>query len=163
MKYVKADWDPEFRGFLVDALDYVESLPELRPQLPPGAWEYVSEEGHYDYASPTCVKDLELGKIQLPVATAANTATANAATASIRFLPNLWKHPAGLRIEYTGVTHFSVEYHHSIDWIAAIAVLLDEVRPAGGAGEGIVHEIEFTDATIVVRCADLVAVWGVEA
>lgn len=78
-------------------------------------------------------------------------------TAAVVFLPNQWKHAAGLRIEYTGVTQVSVDYGRSIDWMEAITVLLDEVRPDGA---GVVHDIGLTDATITVRCAGLTATWG---
>lgn len=103
-------------------------------------------------------KDLELTKVTLP------TKTANGSdTATITFSPNQWKHAKGLRIEYAGVTHFSIDYARSIDWMESITVLLDEILPyeRGGEGEdgGVTHEIELTDATIKVHCADLKAVW----
>ncbi|MEV0111989.1 hypothetical protein AB0H77_01855 [Streptomyces sp. NPDC050844] len=85
--------------FSIDAGAYLAALPGLKGVLPGGAWEFVSDAGHYSFSSDRCVKDLELAEVSL----------------------------------------------------------LDEVRPAPGGG--IVHEIELTDATIVVRCADLVAVW----
>ncbi|MFE0132441.1 hypothetical protein ACFWY6_12840 [Streptomyces sp. NPDC059037] len=149
---MKVEWDTEFRGFSIDAAAYLAALPGLKQALPDGAWEFVSDAGHYSFSSDRCVKDLELAEVSLPVTRVGG--------AGIGFLPNPWKHPAGLRIEYVGVTGFSVEYHDSIDWMESITVLLDEVRPAPGGG--IVHEIELTDATIVVRCADLVAVWQKE-
>lgn len=152
MKYVKVDWDPEYRGFRTDARDYLAVLPELRGSLPEGALAFASDAGHYDYTAERCVKDLELADVSLPTSTRGGTGTA-----AITFRPNQWKHAAGLRIVYTGVTHFSVDYESSIDWMEAITVLLDEILPTE---EGIVHEIELTDATIRVRCADLTATWG---
>ncbi|MGW6269269.1 hypothetical protein [Streptomyces sp. NPDC055060] len=152
MKYVKVDWDPEHHGFRVDARDYLAVLPELRDSLPEGARAFASDVGHYDFTGERCVKDLELADISLPTSTMGGSGTAE-----IAFRPNQWKHATGLRIVYTGVTHFSVDYESSIDWMEAITVLLDETRPAE---EGIVHEIELTDATITVRCEDLTATWG---
>ncbi|MFI7316535.1 hypothetical protein [Streptomyces venezuelae] len=152
MKYVKVEWDTELHGFRTDARDYLAALPELQEELSPGARAFVGEAGHYDYSSERCVKDLELADISLPTTTAGG-----AGTASIDFRPNQWKHTAGLRIEYTGVTHFSIDYEASVDWMEAITVLLDETLPHE---DGVVHEVELTDATITVRCADLKATWG---
>ncbi|TGB08039.1 hypothetical protein [Streptomyces sp. MZ04] len=164
MKYVNVEWDRELHGFRTDATDYLAVLPELRDALPEGARAFASAVGHYAYASERCVKDLELADIRLPT-----TTRGGSGTASIAFRPNPWKHAGGLRIQYTGVTHFSVDYESSIDWMESITVLLDEVLPSGEGGEGgegeegeagIVHEIELTDATITVRCADLTATWA---
>ncbi|MEU1131650.1 hypothetical protein ABZ383_17585 [Streptomyces sp. NPDC005900] len=151
MKYVKVDWDPELHGFRTDARDYVAALPELKDELPEGARAFAADAGHYDYASDRCVKDLELADITLPTMTMAGPGTA-----VVTYRPNRWKHTAGLRVEYTGVTHFSVDYEASIDWMEAITVLLDEVLPHE---DGIEHRTELTDATITVRCADLTATW----
>lgn len=163
MKYVKVDWDSEHHGFRVDAQAYLAALPALRVALPAGAWAFASDPGHYDFADERCVKDLELTRITLPTKTAKGSGTA-----TITFSPNQWKHAKGLRIEYAGVTHFSVDYARSIDWMESITVLLDEILPYGGAGGdepdehadgGVTHEIVLTDATITVHCADLKAVW----
>ncbi|MFH8612097.1 hypothetical protein ACH4D5_31900 [Streptomyces sp. NPDC018029] len=151
MKYVKVDWDPELHGFRTDARAYLAALPDFRDALPEGARAFASEAGHYDYTSERCVKDLELADITLPT-----TTMGRAGTASVTYRPNRWKHTAGLRIQYTGVTHFSVDYEASIDWMEAITVLLDEVLPHE---EGVVHRTELTDALITVRCADLTATW----
>lgn len=166
MKYVKVAWDTEHHGFRVDAQDYVEVLPTLEAALPGGAWAFASDAGHYAFGSDRCVKDLELTRISLPTKTANSTDGPGAA--SITFSPNPWKHTQGLRIEYAGVTRLSIEYARSIDWMDSITVLLDEVLPyEGGAeagaeveGAGVTHEIELTDATITVHCADLTATWG---
>ncbi|MGW7076812.1 hypothetical protein [Streptomyces sp. NPDC054866] len=163
MKYVKVAWDAEHHGFRVDAQEYVAALPTLRGALPAGAWAFASDAEHYAFASDRCVKDLELTGISLPTSTASDPSTA-----SLVFSPNKWKHATGLRIEYAGVTRFSIDYARSIDWMESITVLLDEVLPYEGGGEGgveagggvgITHEIELTDATITVHCADLAATW----
>ncbi|MEV2253127.1 hypothetical protein AB0I94_21530 [Streptomyces sp. NPDC050147] len=154
MKYVKTDWDPEDHGFRLDAQEYLAALPALRGTLPEGAWAFASDAGHYAFASDRCVKDLELANISLPAKT-----TSGSGTASLTFSPNPWKHKKGLRIEYAAVTRFSIEYARSIDWMESITVLLDEVLPYDGEGGGVVHEMELTDATITVHCADLTATW----
>ncbi|MGW6026451.1 hypothetical protein [Streptomyces sp. NPDC055099] len=166
MRYVKADWDPEHHGFRVDAREYLAVLPTLRGALPGGSWAFASDAGHYAFANDRCVKDLELTSIALPTKTADGPGTA-----SLTFAPNPWKHAAGLRIEYAGVTRFSIDYARSIDWMESITVLLDEILPqeaedgavsgdGDGAVGGITHEIELTDATIKVHCADLTATWA---
>ncbi|MFJ9826066.1 hypothetical protein ACIRSU_17080 [Streptomyces sp. NPDC101160] len=149
MKYVKVEWDDEFRGFALDANAYLTELPRLGPELPPGARAFVVDPEHYRVGADRCVKDLELAGVRL--------ATDKSGSLVLDFAPNRWKHEEGLRIRYSGVAHFSVDYDHAIDWMAADTVLFDEVLPDPA---GCVHEIALTDATVTVRCRDLDAVWG---
>ncbi|MGE6737389.1 hypothetical protein, partial [Streptomyces sp. NPDC059900] len=127
----------------------------LREALPDGAWAFASDPEHYAFASVRCVKDLELTDICLPTKTARGTT----GRASLTFAPNRWKHDEGLRIEYEGVTRFSIDYARSIDWTQAITLLLDEVLPCDAECGEVTHEMELTDATITVHCADLTATW----
>ncbi|MFI0164272.1 hypothetical protein [Streptomyces sp. NPDC017095] len=151
MKYVKAVWDPEVPGYRLDAHAYLVELPRLRADLPPGARAFAIDPGHYDIAGAIrCVKDLELAGIHL--------ATDKSGGLVLDFAPNKFKHDSGLRISYSGVTHFSIDYEHSIDWMSVDTVLLDEILPEEDGG--FLHEIALTDATITVRAADLQAVWG---
>ncbi|MFI1364948.1 hypothetical protein [Streptomyces griseochromogenes] len=151
MKFVEADWDSELHGFHLDAGAYLAELPRLRPQLPPGARSFASDPEHYDIGGATrCVKDLELAGVHLAVDKSGGLV--------LEFAPNKWKHGSGLRITYSGVRHFSIEYEHSIDWMGVDTVLLDEILPAEDGG--CLHEIALTDASITVRCQDLEAVWG---
>ncbi|MGW1889555.1 hypothetical protein ACWCP6_04735 [Streptomyces sp. NPDC002004] len=149
MKFVRTSW--ESGGFYLDPRAYLAELPQLRGHLPAGAWSFVSDPGHYDIAGATrCVKDLELAGIHL--------ATDKSGGLILEFAPNAFKHDHGLRISYSGVRHFSIDYEHSIDWMRVDTVLLDEILPDEDGG--CVHEIELTDARITVRCQDLEAVWG---
>jgi hypothetical protein len=149
MKYVTAVWDDG--GFFVDPGAYLAELPRLRADLPPGARSFATDPGHYDIAGATrCVKDLELAGVHL--------ATDKSGGLVLDFAPNKFKHDSGLRITYSGVTHFSVDYEHSIDWMLVDTVLLDEILPDEDGG--CTHEIALTDASILVRCRDLEAVWG---
>ncbi|BCM66044.1 MULTISPECIES: hypothetical protein [Streptomyces] len=149
MRFVKAHWHDH--GFLVDASAYLAELPRLGNALPPGARSFATDPGHYDIAGAgRCVKDLELAGIHL--------ATDKSGGLVLDFAPNRFKHDSGLRITYARVTHFSVDYEHSIDWMAVDTVLLDEILPDENGG--CVHEIALTDAVITVRCEDLQAVWG---
>lgn len=149
MKYVTAVWDDG--GFSVDPGAYLAELPRLRADLPPGARSFATDPGHYDIAGATrCVKDLELAGV--------HPATDKSGLLVLDFAPNQFKHDSGLRISYSRVTHFSVDYEHSIDWMLVDTVLLDEILPAEDGG--CTHEIALTDASITVRCKDLEAVWG---
>ncbi|UFR05260.1 hypothetical protein KBP30_30670 [Streptomyces sp. Go40/10] len=149
MRFVETRWDGY--GFFLDPSAYLAELPRLRGVLPPGAWAFVSEPGHYDIPrADRCVKDLELAGI--------HPATDKSGRLVLEFAPNRFKHESGLRISYTGVRHLSVDYEHSIDWMAVDTALLDEILPDEDGG--CVHEIALTDARITVRCRDLEAVWG---
>ncbi|MEU6589404.1 hypothetical protein ABZ923_09245 [Streptomyces sp. NPDC046881] len=149
MRFVEAYWHDS--GFFLDPSAYLAELPRLRGQLPPGAWAFVSEPGHYDIPrADRCVKDLELAGV--------HPATDKSGGLVLEFAPNRFKHESGLRISYSGVRRFSIEYHHAIDWMRVDTVLLDEILPDEDGG--CVHEIALTDASITVHCQDLEAVWG---
>ncbi|GHF02472.1 hypothetical protein GCM10014715_68270 [Streptomyces spiralis] len=149
MKYVTAVW--ESGGFYVDPRAYLAELPKLLDRLPAGASAFASDPGHYDIAAATrCVKDLEPAGVHL--------ATDRSGGLVLEFAPNRFKHDSGLRITYSGVRHFSVDYAHAIDWMPVDTVLLDEILPDEDGG--CLHEIALTDASITVRCRDLEAVWG---
>ncbi|MFF9799035.1 hypothetical protein ACPZ13_01250 [Streptomyces sp. IPPR8] len=149
MKYVKVEWNPALPGFQLDASVYLNELPRLSEDLPPGAREFATAPDHYRFRAARCVKDLELAGIHVPVGKGERLV--------LRFAPNEWKHEEGLCLVYEGVTHFSVASDREIDWTEVETVVLDEITPAPG---GCVHEIALTDSTIVVRCADLRATWG---
>lgn len=52
MKFVKVEWSPEFHRFNLDSSEYLAELPNLQAELPPGAWAYASDSGHFsiDYS-----------------------------------------------------------------------------------------------------------------
>ncbi|MFI6357963.1 hypothetical protein ACIBJF_36270 [Streptomyces sp. NPDC050743] len=152
MKFVTAVWKPEQHGFWLDPRPYLAELPKISEQLPPGAREFACDPAHYDmgHGNTHCVKDLEFSGVQV--------ATDKSGGLTLEFAPNQWKHDTGLRISYSGVTHFSIDYRHSIDWMLVDTVLLDEILPDEDGG--CLHEIALTDASITVRCEDLQAVWG---
>lgn len=150
MRFVKAEWDSEMNGFSLDPSSYLAELPHMRDALPAGAWAFASDVEHYRMRSSRCVKDLELAGISVPAD--------KCGVLTLEFAPNQWKHESGLRIRYSGVSHFSIDYDQSIDWMQTDTVLLDEILPREG---GCLHEITLTDASIIVHCQDLEAVWGV--
>ncbi|WDO05919.1 hypothetical protein ME763_09705 [Streptomyces murinus] len=148
MKHVIAVWQDH--GFSLDPRPYLEELPRIRQHVPSGARDFACHPGHYDIPGATrCVKDLELSGIHL--------ATDKSGSLVLEFAPNRWKHEEGLHIIYSGVRHFAVDHHRSIDWLLVDTVLLDEILPDGDGG--CTHEIALTDASITVRCADLEARW----
>ncbi|MFD4131235.1 hypothetical protein [Streptomyces goshikiensis] len=149
MKFVKADWDAEMHGFDLDPSAYLAELQNMRDELPAGAWAFASDAEHYSMRSSRCVKDLELAAISVP--------TDKRGVLTLEFSANQWKHESGLLIRYSGVSHFSIDYDQSIDWMQADAVLLDEILPRQ---DGCLHEIALTDASITVHCRDLEAIWG---
>lgn len=132
-----------------DPSAYLAELPQLCDELPLGAQEFASDPAHYDMHSARCVKDLKL--------TGVRVATDKSGGLVLEFAPNEWKHESGLRLTYSGVRHFSIAYGHTIDWMQADSVLLDETLPDEDGGCR--YEIALTDATVVVRCRDLEAVW----
>ncbi|MFS4109441.1 hypothetical protein [Streptomyces sp. PD-S100-1] len=150
MKYVTTVWQDH--GFFVDPRAYLAELPTFQDQLPAGARKFACDPAHYalGHGNSRCVKDLELSGIHAP--------TDKSGGLTLECAPNQWKHDSGLRISYSGVTHFSVDYEHAIDWMPVDTVLLDEILPDEDGG--CVHEISLTDATITVRCQDLRAEWG---
>lgn len=149
MKFVTAEWDSEMSGFSLDPSPYLAELPQLRDALPTGAWAFASDAEHYRMRSSRCVKDLELAGISVP--------TDKSGDLVLEFAPNQWKHESGLRVRYFGVSHFSIDYDQTIDWMQADTVLLDEILPRE---DGCLHEIALTDSSITVHCRDLEAVWG---
>lgn len=148
MEFAIVEWTAEGTGFSVDPRPYVAELPSLREHMPAGAWDFASDEDHYEFGGVRCIKDLELAGIS--VSTDKND------TLTIDFAPNKWKHDSGLHIEYHGVSHFSINRGQP-SGLPVDTVLLDEILPAVA---GCRHEIVCIERTILVECADLVATWG---
>ncbi|RAY14425.1 hypothetical protein DPM19_15825 [Actinomadura craniellae] len=144
------DWDDDISGFYCDPTRYLEALPELRSELPEGAFAFASDPAHYAISGTRCVKNLEIGSLAF--------SGSGRTDLEIRFAPNEWTHDAGLEIRYDDVE--SVEMRSS--WITTASppglggVLLDEVRPHA---HGCVHDIALTNGSITVVCADLKARW----
>jgi hypothetical protein len=144
-------------GFSIDPNPYLDVLAELRGELPPGAWSFVSDSGHYDFYSERCVKDLR--PISISVGGAGDDYSV-----MIRFAFNSFA-PEQLHIRYSGVSVLLVKMddgstasnHVSSGLLRQLGpVLLDEVMPHE---YGCVHEIKLTGGQIRVVCADLQAEW----
>lgn len=149
MRFVRVEWDTEYRGFFIDPGAYRQELPGLLGSLPPGAANYAAEPGHFDFGSRRCVKDLRLAEVSAPVD--------KSGVLSLRFTPSPWKHDEGLLLRYAEVTRFTLDFERAADWMAVEAVLMDEVLPREG---GCSHEIQLTDSRILVECADLTSTWA---
>jgi hypothetical protein len=133
---------------LIDPRAYLERLPELAPELPPGAREFATEPGHYDFYGQRCVKDLKL-RFQ--------TWAPEANALELSFRHNCWKHEEDLTIRYAGLRSLHTDLVvASVQVSTAFDVVLDEVLPYQG---GCLHEIGFWGGTMVVAADDLAAVW----
>ncbi|MGW2558355.1 hypothetical protein ACWCXB_03720 [Streptomyces sp. NPDC001514] len=149
MKFIKAEWSPEWRGFRTDPRGYLAELPNFADDLPNGARTFALDPDHYDYGSQKCVKDLKLIGVSL--------AAGGGRDFEIRFGPNEFKHVSGLVMRYAQVSELSLavdEAGSSVDDLGT--VLLDEILPVRG---GCSHEIALTGGVISISCADLDADW----
>lgn len=143
MRFVRVE------GRLYDPADYIERLPELIADLPPGAARFAGDPEHYDFFGLRCVKDLAIVEWDHDEKRVA---------ARIRFAGNPWKHDEDLIIDYVGVTELTIvvgaETRPTPDGIGP--VMLDEVLPAE---VGCSHEIAGLHGTLRIWCADLEASW----
>jgi len=153
MRHVIVEWreDEYTASSWLDPQPYLDVLPALSADLPPGARAFALDPAHYAFGDPRCVKNLKLENLTFsdgpgPVLVAV-------------FSPSEWMHTESLVLEYSGVSALSVhvedqseeEYPLGLD-----RVLLDELLPASA---GCTHEIRFTCGSLVVSCADLDARW----
>ncbi|MET9362868.1 hypothetical protein ABZX93_18380 [Streptomyces sp. NPDC006632] len=101
MKYAMVVW--EDGGFSIDPRPYIDELPRLQAELPPGAWAFASDPGHYDmgHGNQRCVKNLQLAGVRV--------ATDKSGGLVLEFAPNPWKHDAGLRLSYDACGRVSAE------------------------------------------------------
>ncbi|MGE2818141.1 hypothetical protein ACQI5H_23805 [Mycobacterium heidelbergense] len=129
-------------GYSLDPTGYMDRLPELAPQLPPGAARFVTDSDHYDFVGDRCVKDLKLVSMGLSPKNDQLAITA-------RFEWNQIA-PVGLTITYQEVTQLNVASHHFGP------VQLDETLPHE---RGCRHEIQLIGGSIVVVWAEFDAVW----
>jgi hypothetical protein len=173
MKYVHVRPLQDVYGFHLDPREYLRVLPEILPDLPAGAAEFASDPDHYDFSGSRCVKDLTLHRIHL-------FDDHGSTSLELSLAPNEWKHEGGLRIRYSGVRSCRVHADGADDVELTEAagcaeaaeatacpehadgpprlgdLQLDEVLPHP---HGVSHEITFTEGSLLVVGADLVARW----
>lgn len=128
-------------GTYSDPEPYLELLPTLAPQLPPGARAFATDPEHYDFFGKRCVKDLKPAELR-----------ADGDQLVLELRHNCWKHDADLVLRYTGVAE------HSVDPSGELPreVFLDELLPHE---RGVRHEIVCLTGDIVVIAADVTAEW----
>ena len=143
----------EQSGFWLDPTAYLTVLPEIGEVLPPGARAFALDSGHYDFASPQCVKDLKLAAVE----------RFGDATATVRFTANQWKHDCGLRLTYRDVVVLSLEPNIPLipgteDGLLGShgSVLLDELLPGDA---GFTHEVLLSKGVLRVTAGDVLAAW----
>ncbi|WP_435228413.1 hypothetical protein [Streptomyces sp. Tue6028] len=150
MKHVHVEALRDQYGFHLDPQSYLQVLPQLSGDLPPGASAFATDPDHYDFRSSRCVKDLKLSQANL---------TDDQGQISLEFIlaANEWKHSSGLRIRYSDVQSFHVDAEETDGMLPRLGALqLDEALPHPS---GVSHEIAFTCGSILVVAADLFAAW----
>jgi hypothetical protein len=150
MKYVHVEPLQDQYGYHLDPQKYLQVLPQISGDLPPGAAAFATNPDHYNFGGSRCVKDLELSKATL---------ADNQGQVSLELIlaPNEWKHVGGLCIHYSDVQSFRVDADESDGMLPRLGSLqLDEILPHPS---GMSHEIAFTCGLILVVAAELVATW----
>jgi hypothetical protein len=150
MKFVVVRRSKSDRGVEIDPRDYLAKIPDFSDRLPEGARGFALQEGHYDFSSRSCVKDLKVSSMSM--------SSVVEGSLEIKFEPNQWKHDSGLTVTYQDVTRVEVS-SRSVMVLADLlgSVLVDEILPDGS---GCSHEISLRDGSVFVQCRDLVATWG---
>ncbi|WP_261993194.1 hypothetical protein [Streptomyces sp. adm13(2018)] len=131
---------------VLDPAPYLDHLPSISGELPPGARAFATDPDHYDFRGKRCVKDLTLRAVR----------GVGGAEMEIEFQHNCWKHDQDLLIRYTGVSGFVVVPEDENRVTELGTVLLDEVLPHP---DGCSHEIACWEGTLTVVCVDLRASW----
>lgn len=137
----------EGSGYWLDPRPYLEALHILGPSLPPGARAYAQDQGHYDFTSRRCVKDLWFGSLAV---------NDDAGSARLTLLPNASKHDEALIVEYQRVesTTITRDRDPGAGWFGS--VLLDELIPTD---MGVSHELALTGGRIHVVANDVSVHW----
>jgi hypothetical protein len=152
-----------------DLSEYLATLPALAEELPAGAYEYIADPAHFDFARH------RLGDAILPVGTSLCTRDLkliglNVVNRSEEVLvvcefvfPGYPDGQVDLRLEYFGVSSVELRESTSIRAVGSLMGpsrlgrwLIDEIMPSA---RGCTHEITFSDGTLTVDCADLMSTW----
>lgn len=149
MKYVVVERQPT--GYWLDPEPYLAVLPEIAPQLPPGARAFAEAPAHYNFFHTECVKDLWLKAIDWQPRT----------SATLSFTANQWKHDHDLTLTYSGVVDLRFDGEEQVGTDARFgSLLLDELLPAD---DGFDHELVLTCGTLYISATDMSAEWVTNA
>ncbi|MFE2095668.1 MULTISPECIES: hypothetical protein [unclassified Streptomyces] len=146
MRYVELTDDEDGYPGFIDPRPYLDRLPALAAELPPGARAFATDPGHYDFGGKRCVKDLRPERVR----------RTRDGDVEIRFRHNCFKHDEDLLVRYTGVSRFQSDVLGVCDPASLGDVILDEILPHPG---GCTHELACRPGTLVVACRDLEAEW----
>ncbi|MEU6882885.1 hypothetical protein [Streptomyces sp. NPDC046712] len=146
MQYVNLDGQVGDLSGVLDAARYLDHLPSISGDLPPGARAFATATDHYDFQSGRCVKDLTLRAVR----------GAGGEVMEVEFQHNCWKHDQDLLIRYTGVSSFVIDPADEDRGADLGAVILDEILPHR---DGCKHEVACWDGTLAIVCRDLQATW----
>lgn len=146
MEYVNLDAQVGDLSGVLDPSRYLEQLPSICGDLPPGARAFATDTDHYDFRSSRCVKDLTLRAVR----------GADGEEMEVEFQHNCWKHSHDLLIRYAGVSSFIIDPVEEDQGTDLGAVMLDEILPYRG---GCSHEIACWGGTLTIVCRDLQAIW----
>ncbi|WP_149182126.1 hypothetical protein [Streptomyces sp. TRM49041] len=146
MEYVNLDAQVGDLSGVLDPARYLDHLPSISGDLPPGARAFATDRDHYDFQSRRCVKDLTLGAVR----------GAGGEEMEVEFQHNCWKHDRDLVIRYTGVSSFAIDPVDEDRGADPGAVILDEVLPHR---DGCSHEVACWEGTLTIVCRDLRAIW----
>lgn len=150
MEYIRLR-HPE-HGVLLDPQPYIDALPEIARELPPGARAFAEDADHYDFYSERCIKDLNVRSI----------ACHDRNEQGLQLVLELQFNDLGvadrLTLTYDGVRslRLDTEDEKPVGETRLGDLLLDEVLPHP---LGMSHELAFHGGRIVVTAADLQAVW----
>jgi hypothetical protein len=146
MQYVNLDAQVGDLSGVLDPARYLDRLPSISGQLPPGARAFAIDTGHYDFRSRRCVKDLTLRAVR----------GAGDVEMEVEFQHSCWKHDQDLLIRYTGVSSFLIDPADEDRGTDLGTVILDEILPHR---DGCSHEIACWGGTLTLVCRDLQATW----
>ncbi|MCQ4195750.1 hypothetical protein [Streptomyces parvulus] len=146
MEYVILDAQVGDLSGVLDPTRYLDHLPSMSGDLPPGARTFATDPDHYDFRSRRCVKDLRLQAVR----------GASGEEMEIEFQHNCWKHDQDLLIRYAGVSCFIIDSADEDREADLGTVILDEILPHR---DGCSHEIACWDGTLTLVSHDLQAIW----
>lgn len=146
MEYVNLGAQVGDLSGVLDPSRYLEQLPLISGDLPPGARSFATDVDHYDFRSGRCVKDLMLRAVR----------GAGSEEVEVEFQHNCWKHDQDLLIRYAGVSSTTIDPTDEDQGTDLGAVILDEILPHR---DGCSHEIACREGTLTIVCRDLQAFW----